>query len=304
MKLFTPNRFLVRNFSLICSLLIVLFFSVGKGWGQSTANYAFTFGSSSLNSMTGSTSLMTGVNDDAGSTVFPIGFNFIYMGTSYSHISVNSNGQARLHTSSGASAIGGSNVSSYSLSTVTLAPMAGDNEVGNGMSFLVTGSAPNRKLIIEWNNFYAYYSDPQVSGNMQLVLYETTGVFEYIYGNILNSFTSSVTRSIFHSSSNTANASAFVTVAATPTVNTSATSPTTNSFAASVAIANLANRMFTFTPPTPVSGPSNLTFSNVSASAMSLNWIAASPTTGIVRYVVQRSTDGGTTFTTSTNVPL
>ena len=36
MKLFTPNRFLVRNFSLICSLLIVLFFSVGKGWGQVT----------------------------------------------------------------------------------------------------------------------------------------------------------------------------------------------------------------------------------------------------------------------------
>jgi hypothetical protein len=36
MKLFTPNRFLVRNFSLICLLLIVLFFSVGKGWGQTT----------------------------------------------------------------------------------------------------------------------------------------------------------------------------------------------------------------------------------------------------------------------------
>ena len=59
-------------------LFILLFSSMG--WGQSTANYNFTFGASTLNAMTGSTSLMTGVQDDTGSTVFPIGFNFIYMG--------------------------------------------------------------------------------------------------------------------------------------------------------------------------------------------------------------------------------
>jgi hypothetical protein len=284
----------------ICSM-----FMVGTVWGQSTANYAFTFGSSSLNSMTGSTSLMTGVQDDLGSTVFPIGFNFIYMGNVYTHISVNSNGQARLHTSSGATALGSSAVSSYAASTVTLAPMAGDNEVGNGMSYLVTGSAPNRKLIIEWNNFYAYYTDISNSGNMQLVLYEGTGVFQYIYGNIINSQSIATTRSIFHSSNNTANASAFVTVAATPTVNTSATSPTTNSFVASVAIANLANRMFTFTPTvTSIAGPTNLTFASVTATGMTLNWTAASPTTGIVRYIVQRSTDGGITYPVSTNVAL
>jgi hypothetical protein len=256
--------------------------------------------------MTGSTSLMTGVNDDAGSTVFPIGFNFIYMGNIYSHVSVNSNGQARLHTSSGATAIGGSNVSSYSLSTVTLAPMAGDNEVGNGMSFLVTGSAPNRKLIIEWNNFYVNYVNISNSGNMQLVLNETTGVFEYIYGNILNSeATTAQTRSIFHSSSNTANTSTFVTIAATPSVNTSATSPTTNTFATSVALDNLANRMFTFTPTvTSITGPTNLTFASVTATTTTLNWTAASPTTGILRYFVHRSTDGGVTFPVSTSVAL
>jgi hypothetical protein len=286
-------------------LLICFLFVTGNVWGQSTANYAFSTGASSLNVMTGATSLVTGNNDDWGSIVLPIGFNFVYMGNVFSHISVNSNGQARLHTSSGASAIGGSAVSSYTSSTVTLAPMAGDNEVGNGMSFLVTGSAPNRKLIIEWNNFYAHWTDPASSGNMQLVLNETTGVFEYIYGNILNSSSSTTSRSIFHSSGSTANASAFVTVATTPTVNTSATSPTTNSFAASIAIANLANRMFTFTPNVAsVAGPTNLTFASVTATGMTLNWTAASPTTGIVRYVVQRSTDGGVTFPVNTNVAL
>ena len=182
----------LKNYFLSCDtqikyftcLLILLFSSIG--WGQSTANYNFTFGASTLNNMTGSTSLMSGVNDDTGSSVFPIGFNFIYMGNLYSHVSVNSNGQARLHTSSGATSIGGTNITLYAASTVTLAPMAGDNETGNGMNYLVTGSAPNRKLIIEWNNFYVNYVNISNSGNMQLVLNETTGVFEYIYGNILN----------------------------------------------------------------------------------------------------------------------
>ena len=190
--------------------------------------------------------------DDSGSTVLPIGFNFIYMGVNYSYFSVNSNGQMRLHTTAGATAIGGTNVSTYSASTVTFAPMAGDNETGTGISYLVTGTIPNRKLIIEWNNFYAYYSDPQTSGNMQLVLNEGTGVFEFIYGGIKNSNSTSTTRSIFHSSSNTTNSSAFITVGATPTQNTTATSPTTNSFAASVLIANLANTFYKFTPASTV----------------------------------------------------
>ena len=274
---------------------------------QSTANYTFSTGVSTLNSMTGSTpvpGIIVFPADDSASTVVPIGFNFIYMGTHYSHFSVNSNGQLRLHTNAGATPISGTNVASYAASTITFAPMAGDNEVGNGMSFLVTGSAPNRSLVIEWNNFYANFVDPQTSGNMQLVLNETTGVFQYIYGNILNSATSVVTRSIFHSSSNTANSSAFITVGATPTVNTAATTPTTNSFAASVAIANLANTTYTFTPTIPAAGPTSLTLSAATTSSMTLNWTAASPTTNIVRYVIFNSTNGGLTYNFVANVPL
>lgn len=204
--------------SLITMLMMLFSFSFVQG--QSSANYVFTTGASTLNSMTGSTpipGITTYPADDSGSTVLPIGFNFIYMGVNYSYFSVNSNGQMRLHTTAGATAIGGTNVSTYSASTVTFAPMAGDNETGTGISYLVTGTIPNRKLIIEWNNFYAYYSDPQTSGNMQLVLNEGTGVFEFIYGGIKNSNSTSTTRSIFHSSSNTTNSSAFITVGATPT---------------------------------------------------------------------------------------
>jgi hypothetical protein len=295
-----------RNWLSFLSVFLMLFSFVFVQ-GQSSANYAFTSGVSALNSMTGSTpipGIITFPADDSGSTVIPIGFNFIYMGTYYSHFSVNSNGQLRLHVNAGATAIAGTNVSAYAASTVTIAPMAGDNETGTGMSYLVTGAAPNRKLIIEWNNFYANFIDPQSSGNMQLVLNEGTGVIDFLYGSILNSSTSSVTRSIFHSSSNTANSSAFITVGATPTQNTTATAPTTNSFAASVLIANLANTFYKFTPPVPASGPTALVLSAATASSMTLNWTAAANTTGIARYAVFNSTNGGATYNFVANVAL
>ena len=265
--------------------------------GQSSANYVFTTGTSTLNSMTGSTpipGITTFPADDSGSTVLPIGFNFVYMGVNYSYFSVNSNGQMRLHTTAGATAIGGTNVSTYSASTVTFAPMAGDNETGTGISYLVTGTIPNRKLIIEWNNFYAYYSDPQTSGNMQLVLNEGTGVFEFIYGGIKNSNSTSTTRSIFHSSSNTANSSAFITVGVTPTQNTAATTPTTNSFAASVLIANLANTFYKFTPASTVGAPTTLTFTGVTSAGTTVNWVDNS--TNEFGFLITRATDAS--FTT------
>lgn len=278
-----------RNWLSFVTVFVALLSFVFVQGQSSSANYSFTSGTSTLNSMTGATSLVTGNQDTWGSSVFPIGFNFIYMGNIYSHISVNSNGQARLHTTSGATAIGGSAVTGYAASTVTLAPMDGDNEVNNGMSYLVVGTAPNRKLIIEWNQFYAYWTDSTTSGNMQLVLNESTGVFEFLYGSILNTSTASVTRSIFHSSSNTANSSAFITVGATPTQTTNTTTPTTNSFAATVQIANLANRFFTFTPAVALA-PTALTFTGVTGSTTTLNW--TDNATNELGYFVYRSTDG------------
>ncbi|MCL9770703.1 T9SS type A sorting domain-containing protein [Flavobacterium sp. HXWNR69] len=283
-----------RNwFSFVYTFLMLFSFVFVQG--QSAANYTFTYGPSILNSMSGSTpvpGIAAYPADSGASTILPIGFNFTYMGTNYSHFNVNTDGQVRLHTSGSGTAMGNS-VSGYSASTVTLAPMGGDNETGTGISYLVTGTAPNRKLIIEWNNFYANWTDPQTSGNMQLVLNEGTGVFEFLYGGIKNSSTASVTKSIFHSSSNTANASAYITVGATPTQNTTATSPTTNSFAASVLIANLANTFYKFTPASTVEAPTALTFSGVTSAGTTINWVDNSTTE--YGFLVTRATDAGFT---------
>ncbi len=284
-------------------VFIMVFFSLISCFfvrAQSSVNYVLTSGPSSFNSMSGATTLFSGVQDNWGSSVLPIEFNFNYMGISYSHFSVNSNGQLRLHTNASATSIGAAAVSAYTASTATIAPMAGDNRTGNGMTYLISGTAPNRKLIVEWSNFYISIPDITNSGSMQLVLNEGTGVIEFIYGNILNPANSSVTRSIFHSSSNTANSSAFITVGTTPSQNTSATSPTANNFASSLPLANLVNTYIKFTPPnTSLTPPINLTFSGLSSASTTLNWLDNS--IGESGFLITRATDSSFTsgvFTT------
>ena len=123
------KRFFTYYFTRLYAVAFCLLASVGL-WGQSMANYTFTSNTtSSLEDLSsGATSLLAGNNDDVGTVNTAIGFTFYYMGTAYTYFSANSNGQLRLYTSN-SGIIGGTAVSAYALNTVTLAPMAGDNEV-------------------------------------------------------------------------------------------------------------------------------------------------------------------------------
>jgi hypothetical protein len=283
----------------------IALFYLNVGWTQSMTNYAFTSNTASVldDLSVGATSLMTGNNDDAATVVSPIGFDFYFGGIRYSHFSANSNGQMKLHASSGATVISGTNVSSYTASTPILFPMAGDNELNDGIKYKLVGIAPNRKLVVEWSQFYAHYTDITNAGNMQVWLEEGTGKITYVYGEIYNSSSSTVTRGIALSFGNTATTAGYVTVGATPTFTPSATL-TTNTFAAgsgtttgSPLIANLgtntpsARIAYVFTPSSAIAAPTNLTFSAVGVSDMTLNWDAASPTTNIIGYAIYNSTD-------------
>jgi hypothetical protein len=290
----------MKRFLLLSITLLLSFWTMG----QSTANYAFTysFTGSLVDISSGATTLLTGNNDDAGSSVFNIGFTFYFMGAPYTQFSANSNGQIRL----GSTAVGGSAISTYTTSVPIIAPMGGDNEVNNGMSFKVTGSSPNRVLVVEWNQFYANWTNITGAGNMQALLYEGTGKIEFIYGEIYNSSSSSVTKPIFISASNTAGKSGSITVASTPLYESSATTPISNTFAASVLIANLASTaqgsrtVYTFTPPAaPPSPMGPLSFTSVTYSGMTLNWTDIS---GEYGYAIFRSDDGGISYNLSGTV--
>ncbi len=304
---------------LIATTVIMLIFllPVTKIFGQANLNnYSFVAANNGTleDISVGNTVLLSGNNDDAASAVAPIGFNFIFMGVQYSYFSANSNGQMTLHTSAGASAIG-SNVSTLSSNTITLAPFAGDNEVNNGISYKVTGSSPNRKLVIEWNQFYVYYTPNLANaGNMQVWLNESTGIITYIYGDIYNANSTSVTRAIFLASGNTATTAGTVTIGSPNTFATSATlvdntiaagsgTTTGSPLVGNIGSASDGSRtIFTFTPPAAPADPTTISFSSVGASSMDINWTDNS--TNEVSFLVTRATDAGFTqnvITTTVN---
>ncbi|WP_026976493.1 T9SS type A sorting domain-containing protein [Flavobacterium tegetincola] len=286
-------------------LLLMLLLSSGFGFAQSIANYAFATGANgSLQDLSiGSTSYLVGNLDDAAGTVQPLGFNFLFMGTSYTHFSANSNGQMRLHAGSGEAAIA-NNVTAAANAAI-LAPFTGDNEVGNGLRFKVVGTAPNRTFVLEWNQFYVFYTNLSNAGNMQVWLEESTGKITYMYGEIYNSSTSSQTRSISLASSNTTTTVGSITIGAVSTFAASATL-ISNTIAAganpvgSTLIANIGSAadgsrvFFSFTPPTTVLGDvSTLSFSAITGNSSTLNWIDNA--TNEFGFLVTRATDAAFT---------
>lgn len=292
-----------RNwFSFVFTFMMLFYF--GFVQGQNIGNYTFATGTNgSLYDLTsGSTSYLTGVNDDTSGTVQSLGFNFTFMGTTYSHFSANSNGQMQLHASPTATAIG-TNVTTSSGAAI-LAPFTGDNEVNNGMRFSVIGTAPNRIFVLEWNQFYVNFVNLTNAGNMQVWLEETTGKITYIYGAIFNSATSNQTRSISIASSNTATTVGSVTIGATPTFTVGSTLVTNTIVAGAnplglTPIANIGSltegnrRYFSFTPASSVAPPISLSFSAVTSAGTTLNWVDNSTTE--YGFLVTRATDAGFT---------
>jgi hypothetical protein len=281
-------------------LLFLQFLFVGGAWGQSIANYSLSSGTASLDPMVGASSvggaIVNGYNDDNASAVNNIGFNFVFMGVCYSQFSVNSNGQLRL----GATVVQGSNHASAAATTAIICPMSGDNSSGistptvNPVTFKVSGSSGSRVLIVQWINFNIALSSTSTNGGtMQLWLYEGTGNIEFHYGSNYGC-ASLATRSIFISSSNTATTSGYVTVGASPLFTATATA-VTNSISAGTTIANLSGVKYTFTPPsTPVvSAPTTLTFTPVTTTTTTVNWVDGS--TNEASFVVTRATDANFT---------
>ncbi len=296
-----------KNKTIIC-IVFILMLSTQIGLGQSTANYTYlTHTTGSLTDMTtGTTDLLaTGIyRTNVASPITNIGFTFYYMSTAYTQFSINCNGQMRL----GGTVITGTTYSTPPFSIALLAPINGLNSIqaSGKVHYKVTGTAPNRILIVEWvdlripaSNTVGTYS------RMQVLLYETTGKIEYVYGTMYNNSTSQ-SRSIFHSSNNVDNTVGWLggINTATPTYSTTGII-TQTSLVNSSAIANLtsaadgARRVFSFTPPLgPVSAAPTWAptpISNTTTAGMKLNWIDnASNESG---YQILRSTDN-ITYTT------
>lgn len=145
-----------------------------------TGNYKFSATSGTYTPIVGgtSTSLPVGA-DDTLSNSFPIGFTFNYGGTNYTNIRVNSNGLLTFNATGNASA-------ANNLATTTtsfrpgIAPLWDDLQCTVGVTYQVSGTAPNRVLTVQWQNMEWNWSS-SVAISFQVKLYEGSNDIQLAY---------------------------------------------------------------------------------------------------------------------------
>ncbi|MDT5156998.1 MAG: hypothetical protein QOH51_1355 [Acidobacteriota bacterium] len=250
--------------------------------------FAATTGVALEDMSTGTTQLVAASQDDTASAVNNIGFDYWYDGVRLTQFSANANGLMRL---------GGTAVSTgftNSLGSTTDAPKIGaywdDQCTGtNGkVHFKLMGSAPNRKLIVEWQNMQITRNAGCAgagNGTYQVWLFETTGIIEFVYGSIQAAAAADGGYSVGLQSGAATNFASVTTTGNTVSYAT-ANNTQTNAITSGTA--------YTFTPNVP-SAPTALNFTGTAAVTTTLNW--TDNASNEVGYAIYRSTDGGVNYT-------
>lgn len=230
---------------------ITLLFTFLIAFGYSTyaqvSAYSFSTNTTgTLDPMTGSTQLIGSGSDDGVSTVTPIGFAFTYAGTVYNNFSVNANGLVRLGTTvvtnQWTNSAANANTASPAIFPYWDDLATGSAAGGGKVHYLITGSAPNQKLIIEWFVTVPRNTTGAANARFQCVLEETTNIVSFVYGAgmVANSGGASIGLATSTTVYNTVTAS----------TNTN----TTSSFVTNNTGAITSGTSYIFTPPTPCSG--------------------------------------------------
>jgi hypothetical protein len=287
-------------------LFVFAMFVMVSMFGQSSANYTFsTITTGSLEDMsTGTTTLLGAGLDDNASGITNMGFTFYFMGVAQTQFSVSSNGMFRF----GNTAIGGTVYDIAQAGQAMISPFAEDLETSatGKVHYKLLGTSPNQRLVVEWLNMGVNYSSITADATYQLILYEGTGVIDFIYGAMAVGVGGAATGfQLGFSTNNTDNTFATITTA-TNTVNTTGT-PASNDYTAGAVIPNLnsaaqgSRRVYTFTPPAgPPAPPTTMTFSSIQLTSMTVGWTDNS--TIETSFTVMQSTDN-ITFTTAGSVP-
>ncbi|MFY7886061.1 MAG: hypothetical protein ACOVOV_14575, partial [Dolichospermum sp.] len=293
------TKFTQKNLLKNALLATVLSFtSLALNAQLTTANYSFSTNTigSLVDMSSGTAQIHAGGIDDAVGTLQSIGFDFVLMGIKYTQFNATSNGLIGL-TNSGtllSSAVG---TQSGTNAAPVIVPFGGDHATHSTgkVHFKVNGTAPNRVLVVEWLNMELDFDGTVADATFQALLYETTNVIEFVYGNMNVSSIYSTAPNIGFMWGNGAGHA--LSIASATNVATSATSFTGNTYTTGN-IANLhstmdgSRRVYRMEPNQNIPAPAtSLNFTSVTYNSMVLNWTVSSPTTNVVAYAIYRSTD-------------
>jgi hypothetical protein len=159
--------------------MIVLLF--GNQLTAQVNTYSMTPISGSFNEVVGGVpTSLTATADDGISNAFPIGFNFVYGGATYSSVRVSSNGLLTFNATGNG---GGFNELQSTTATYRpgLAPLWDDLQCSSGVTYALSGVAPNRVLTVQWLNMEWNWSSSAQAISFQVKLYETTNIIDFVY---------------------------------------------------------------------------------------------------------------------------
>lgn len=285
---------------LLIFIIVSVFFIISL-YAQSISNYTFTtFAPVVLEDMSsGTTQLIGGSANDVASGITDIGFTHYFMSVPYNQFSVNSNGQLRL----GTTLIPNSAITNAMHNTALLIPMSGDNILlsTGKVHYKLKGSSPNRILVVEWKDLVIPYpindNNPPVveytPSQIQVHIYESTGLIEFKYGTVGNNSLPTITRSTFIASSNSTNTVKYIGQNMVSAINSS----TAGTYVLNTNNINLLlDRRYSFTPPAAPAAPTWKTepITSITGNSLTLNWNDLSVNeTGFRIYC---STNGGANF--------
>jgi hypothetical protein len=172
----------IFGFFFICTL--------GKLSAQ-VSGYSFAESAGTYSALGGTNSTATG--DDGTQNGIPIGFNFVFGGTTYTHFCITTNGFIKLGNAATTIATGLANYSNSLSNTATNRPLIAafwdDNNRNTGaITYTTAGSSPNRVLTVDWNNVNIGGGGSTSAADLasyQVKLYETTNLVELIYAGTM-----------------------------------------------------------------------------------------------------------------------
>ena len=293
-----------KNYIVVLMLIVASMFVPTRLLAQTVTmqDYNFSTGvdASKWITLTNPTIIANTRADDTGYPLCPIGFTFTFAGVNYTQFSTKSNGEVKLGapqcTSSAPYTTPFSTTVTNTTPQVIYANSNAPKIIGIGRDLAVnpdgyiryqlTGTAPNRVLVVEFKMPYWYSSQSYVSDvNWEVQLFETSNKVQIVYSNVIPS-----TLPTGYQIGMCTSVNDVVTInPSTHTVSYGATSTTYSVWPG-------ANRYYTFEMGCPA--PTQFTASNITHNSADLSWVEVG---GATRWRYSVTPAGGVNYPRNQN---
>ena len=291
----------MKKITLLC--LSIFFSSIISA---QVSSYTFLQSNTTYTPISGATILGLATNDDTSFNALNIGFTFNYGGLNYTQLSVNSNGFLTFDATATSSYISISNAVAGASNNL----VAGFNDdlqgvVGSSLSYVTSGTSPNRVFTLQWTNYRNYISSGSSadSYNFQIKLFETSNVVQVVYGTMAKDATNRTRQVGLRGNSNTVFNNR---ATATDWSGTIQGTMNIDSCAHTTTVSPATGLTFTWTPPN-CAAPTSLNASPLTPTSGTINWTASASATSGYEYVVSTTNTTPTaagTVVTGTSVAI